>query len=580
MAEHPAFEPAPKITADRRITLATGLQLPRRLVFLLLAWLLSTAVIGELVLALAETVPGRGEPADWSTSLLYQQPVAEIVASRLPHTLLLLGVALGLALVLALILALLAMLVHHLEQSQSAGPLGSVLKGLGRIPTFAVASLPAWGLGVVLVYFLAFRLQLLPAVGMVSTTGPDAGTLADRLRHLVLPVVTLAAFPTVATAQAIAREVTLPRTKGGWRIWLGGLFRALGTLLGQIGGVVGAAVLVETAFAWPGLGRTVVEAVVRGDASLLLGMLKALAVFILVGRAAAELFRWLEGLVREEPVPAAPSRWRKTARAIYVVVALALLLVPLGLAAAGAFTSPNAVLYENPTSRMQGPMAGHPWGTDTQGRDVRARVLRGTMISLAAAVMGAVLATFVGGGYGALVGFLASRRTLLTESLADVLLWTADVALFLPAVPTVLIVASLIPTSASAATAVNWEPVFGAVGIALLPRAMRAGQALWLGRSPTQKGGILDGLGALFLGTILFGLGLVVTMSYVGVGVQTPMPALGSLLREGMNLLRTNPAALLAPLFVLWACTVALYFAADALIGYFQDKGVLARLNE
>jgi ABC-type dipeptide/oligopeptide/nickel transport system permease subunit len=202
------------------------------------------------------------------------------------------------------------------------------------------------------------------------------------------------------------------------------------------------------------------------------------------------------------------------------------------------------------------------------------------MISLAAAVMGAVLATFVGGGYGALVGYLVSRGTLLTESLADVLLWMADVMLFVPAVPTVLIVVRLIPFSASAPAAVNWVPVFGAVAIALLPRVMRAGQALWLGRAPTQKGGILDGLGALFLGSILFSLGLVVTMDYVGVGIQPPMPSLGSLLREGMNLLQSNPAALLAPLFVLWACVVALYFAADALIGYFQDKGILAHLNE
>ena len=106
------------------------------------------------------------------------------------------------------------------------------------------------------------------------------------------------------------------------------------------------------------------------------------------------------------------------------------------------------------------------------------------------------------------------------------------------------------------------------------------GRTLWLGRSPGQQGGMLDGLGALFLGTSLFGLGLVVTMSYVGKGIQPPMPALGSLLRDGMNLLQSNPTALLAPLFVLWACVVALYFAADALIGYFQDKGVFARLNE
>jgi ABC-type dipeptide/oligopeptide/nickel transport system permease component/ABC-type dipeptide/oligopeptide/nickel transport system permease subunit len=577
MAEFSTSDPTPTTTAKARITLAAGLQLPRRLVLLPLAWALSGVVIGVLMAALANLLPG-GEPADWTVSVAQKRPVVEIVAERLPNTLLLLGTALVFALVLALALALLAVLAHRLESS--TGPLGSVLKGLGRLLSFSLAALPAWGLGVVLVYFLVFRLQLFPAVGMVSTTGADAGTLADRLQHLVLPVVTLAAFPAVATAQAIAREVTLPRTKGRFRLWLLGLLRALGTLLGQIGGLIGAAVMVETVFAWPGLGRAVIEGILRKDYPLVLGMLTTLSLFILVGRLLAELFRWLERLVREEPLHTELSPWRQNARKAYVVIALVLLLIPLGLAVAGAFSNPAAVLATNPANRNQGPTDGYPLGTDTQGRDIQARVLRGAMVSLAAAVGGAVLAVVVGGGYGALAGYLASQRTLLAESLADVLLWPADVALFLPAVPAALIAAQLLPPSAGAPTDIIWLPLLATVAIALLPRTIRAGQALWLGQSPEQKSAPLDGLGALVLGAAMFGMGLVVTLDYVGLGISPPTPALGSQLREGMNLLQINPLALLAPLVVLWVCTVTFYFAADALLGYFQDKGAMARLNE
>jgi len=576
MAEYPASEAVSPTVAGGRLPLAAVLQLPRRVVLLVLAWVLSRVIIGGLVAGLAGAQPGGAAAVNWAVSRV-QNPmlVAEIVAERLPNTLLLVGAAMGLALALALILALVAVLVHRLEDR--AGPLGSVLKGLGRIVCFAPAALPAWGLGVVLVYFLAFRWQLLPAVGM-ATVG-EAPNAADTLRHLGLPALALAALPAVATAQAAARELTLPRAPGGARRGPAGLLRALGTLLGQSGGVVGAAVLVETAFAWPGLGRAVAEGLLRKDYPVLLGALTALTLFILVGRLAAELFRWLERLVRKEPEPAAPAPWRLRARKVYVVAALGLLLVPFGLAAAGVFSSPEAVLRTDTAVRSQEPSPEHPWGTDAQGRDIQARVLRGTLLSLSAAVIGAIGAVLVGGGYGVLAGYLSSQRTLLGESLSDVLLWPADVALYLPALPAALLVARRLP-AADAPTEVNWLPVLGAVALALLPRTIRAAQTLWLGRAPGQTGALLDGLGALFAGAVLFGLGIGATVDYVGVGMQPPTPALGSLLRDGMNALQTNVVALWAPLLALWACALALYLAADALIGYFQEKTVLARLNE
>jgi peptide/nickel transport system permease protein len=558
--------------------LAAWLQFPRRLVLLLLAWALSSVIIKTLVSSLVAAPSLSRGTIDWTLSLAEKRAVADIVAERLPNTLLLVGVALGLALILALALAVVAAGVHRLESR--AGPLGSVLKGLGRLLTFAPAALPAWGLAVVFLYLLVFQLRLLPAVGLVSSSGPGAGGFVDRVRHLVLPAAALAAFPAVATAQSIAREVTLLRTQGGLRLWLTGLLRGLGTLLGQAGGILGAAVVVEIGFAWPGLGRTLVESLLRSDLPVVLGVLLACAVFILVGRIAAELFRWLERLVREEPVPGGAFPRQQRAHRVYVVVALALLLVPLGLAAVGAFSDVNAVLRTDTASINQGPSASHPLGTDTLGRDIMARVFRGVLVSLAAAVIAALAATFVGGAYGALAGFVASRRTLLAESLADVLLWPADVMLFMPAVAVALIVAQMLNTPLSRGADVNWLPVLCALAIALLPRVFRAAQTLWLGRAEEHKGALLDGVGAVFLSAILLGLGLVVTLDHVGLGIQPPTPTLGGLIREGTNFLRLTPLALLAPGIALWACATALYFAADALIGYFQDKGVLARLNE
>jgi len=114
------------------------------------------------------------------------------------------------------------------------------------------------------------------------------------------------------------------------------------------------------------------DAAMRHDYPLLVGVIGACAGLILAGRLAAELFRWLERLMR---LPAStqlePSSWRKTARVIWVVVALALLLAPLALAIAGLTVSPDAALKTDVQARLQPPSTKHLWGTDSMGRDCK-----------------------------------------------------------------------------------------------------------------------------------------------------------------------------------------------------------------
>ncbi len=119
-----------------------------------------------------------------------------------------------------------------------------------------------------------------------------------------------------------------------------------------------------------------------------------------------------------------------------------------------------------------------------------------------------------------------------------------------------------------------------AVRVGLEARAVRAAQTLWLVRGQEPRGTPLDGVGALFLGIALAALGLGATVDYVGLGIVPPTPALGSLIRDGMSILRANMAAVMAPTIALAAVGLALYLAADALIGYFAEKGVLTRMDE
>jgi len=568
------------VSGERQERLAAWVQFPRRVALLLVAFTLASSLVVALrgpLLRAAGGPPIPGQEPDWSVSWMTQMPVTTVIGERLPNTLLLLGVALLLALPLAYAVAIVAVLVHKLEEK--TGWPGSVLKGLGRLSVFVAAATPVFCVAMALMWVFAIRLKLLPIVGMLAPSGP--GGLGDRVNHLVLPVLALALLPAALTAQAVARATTLPRERGGARLWLTGLFEGLGVCLGQIGGLLSATVLVEGIFSWPGTGRLALEAALRRDYPVLLGVLSLYVVMILVGRLAAELFRWLERLVRAPVRHQPPTPWRKTAHRLWTVIALALLLLPVGLAAAGLTIDTESALQTNPEARIEPPSAQHPWGTDTLGRDLQARVLRGALVTLGTAALAAGTVLLSGGLLGALVGFLASRRTWWAESVADLLLLPADALLFIPAVPGAMVMMMLLPRTAGPARA-TWVWLGLVCAVALLPRAVRVYQTLWTA-APEQRRGLALGLagpGVLFVGTLFAGLGLVAALDFLGFGVQPPTPSLGAVLSEALRLLPISPHGLWVAGAALGACAFACFTAADALVGLFYSKEPLARLNE
>ncbi|MBU0704752.1 MAG: hypothetical protein KKC18_12900 [Chloroflexi bacterium] len=562
---------------ERQARIATWLQFPRRVVLLLLAFGIAQGFIVGLRVPLGAMAGGLlpgGREVGWSFSWTMQRSVIEIIRERLPNTLLLVMAALLLAALLALVAVLVTVLVHWLKER--AGTLGSILEGMGRLLAFGGGSAPVICVGLLLILAFAIQLQWLPAFGMMGLAG--SGGLGDRLSHLILPAVTLALLPALLTGQAVAREVTLPREgSGGYRLWLQGLFKGLGVLLGQMGGLLGASAMVETVFAWPGMGRITIEMMMRQDYPVLLGALSTYAGLVLVGRLAAELFHWLERLVRVPLLspPPAPASWHKTARRVWVILALVLLLAPLGVAVAGLTVDTDEALQMDVEHVGEAPSDEHPWGTDRLGRDVQARVLLGGALTLGTTGGVAVLLLILAGPGGAVTGYLASRREWWSESLADLLLFPADVLLFIPAILAVLLSPVLVGEPGLAAAGL-------AVVVALLPRAVRFCQSLWPA-APEQRKGLMLGVvgpGALFLGSLFGGLVLLSALNFIGLGVQPPTPSLGGAIQEGMRMLRGGAVGATRAGVVLWACAFALYTAADALVGFFHTKDVMARLNE
>jgi len=195
---------------------------------------------------------------NFGESLRFIKPAAPLVYSALPATLALAAAALLLALALALPLGLLAGMRR-----------GSVLDGAAIVLATLGQSVPYFWLGILLIMAFAVRLQWLPAFG------------SESWRHLILPALTLAMTPMARIARIVragmvevltqdyirtARAKGLPGGAIVLRHALPNLAIPLVTILAlDFGTLLGGAVVTETIFAWPGVGRLVVQAIQSRD---------------------------------------------------------------------------------------------------------------------------------------------------------------------------------------------------------------------------------------------------------------------------------------------------------------------------
>jgi peptide/nickel transport system permease protein len=228
---------------------------------------------------------------DWGTSYLTGEPVTRTILEHLGPTLELTLVAVLMALVVAV----------------PAGVAASVRPDswFDRISSglaFAGISFPSFWLGIMLILLFASYLRWLPVEGIAGVTG---GGLGDRLRHLILPAVTLAStqiasllrFTRSSMLEAIQQEyVRTARAKGLpervviYRHALRNALLPVVTVLGlSLSFVVGGAVLVETVFAWPGVGQLAVQSVFSRDYPVIMGVNVMIAVVVIVGNLVTDL---------------------------------------------------------------------------------------------------------------------------------------------------------------------------------------------------------------------------------------------------------------------------------------------------
>ncbi|MGE5115615.1 MAG: ABC transporter permease [Betaproteobacteria bacterium] len=226
---------------------------------------------------------------DLGHSYFFNLPVTGLIAERLPATLLLVLSAVLFAFLVGTTLGVLA----------SRRPNGALSQMITVLSLVGFAA-PVFWTGMMLVILFAAVLPIFPVAGMrnVDASGGGLADVVDVLHHLVLPALTLALvylaqYSRLARASMLdvlgADYIRTARAKGLadrvvlYKHALRNAVLPVVTMLGlQFGNVIAGAILVETVFNWPGLGRLAFESVLRRDYPTILGVLLFSSIVVVV----------------------------------------------------------------------------------------------------------------------------------------------------------------------------------------------------------------------------------------------------------------------------------------------------------
>lgn len=237
----------------------------------------------------------------------FNASVVDIIMARLPNTVLLMVTALSLALAIGVALG-----------SVMAAFAGRWLDRVLSVVVLLLYSMPGFWVGLMAIVLFSVKLGWLPSDGNASLGVDLAGLpmIGDRLAHLVLPALALASFfvavyarltraamlevqrqDFMRTAQAKGLHPFLIQLRHALRNALIPVTTVAGIHLGNL---LGGAVVVETLFSWPGMGRLALEAVLARDFSVLLGVLLLSSLLVIVANVAVDLLHaWLDPRIGE-----------------------------------------------------------------------------------------------------------------------------------------------------------------------------------------------------------------------------------------------------------------------------------------
>ena len=279
-----AYEGNPEFTEADRLRLEHAFGLDRPLPLQYLSWLASFVRL------------------DWGWSFASHQPVLTLIGERLPNTIYLMGTVFVVVLLLAIPIGVLTALKQY-----------SWFDHIVTGTTFTFLSTPTFWLGLLLIILFGLQLRWLPLGGM-ATPGQEFD-VGDRLRHLVLPVATIALvqvgshvrFLRASMLETIGQDyMRTARAKGlGERIVV--MRHALKNAAIPLVTIIAldmpelfvGALVTEQIFGWPGMGRLFWDAATRSDYPVLQGILAVSSTLIVLANLFADvMYGWLDPRIR------------------------------------------------------------------------------------------------------------------------------------------------------------------------------------------------------------------------------------------------------------------------------------------
>lgn len=234
---------------------------------------------------------------DLGRSIVDRRDVAQRIFEKLPNTFALNAIAFVLAAIIGIPIGL-----------WSARHSGKFAEQSSALIFFLLYSLPTFWVALLLMHYLSVRLDLLPLFGMTSSSHElltPFGRLADRGRHMILPVICLTyaqlaifvRFSKSAVSEVIRQDfITAARARGAgestllWRHAFRNALIPLVTLLGlSVPYLISGSVIVEQMFQWDGIGRLYFEAILTRDYPTVMGLTVVTAVVTLLASVIADL---------------------------------------------------------------------------------------------------------------------------------------------------------------------------------------------------------------------------------------------------------------------------------------------------
>lgn len=264
--------------------------------------------------------------------------------------------------------------------------------------------------------------------------------------------------------------------------------------------------------------------------------------------------------------------WKRLKRSKTAVLGIVLIAIFLGM----ALFAPVIADYEgqalkiNVMERLQGPSADHIFGTDEFGRDIFARVVYGTRISLFVGIISVSIALSIGGFLGAIAGYYGGKIDNVIMRVLDVIL----------AVPTILLAITIV--ASLGASMIN---LMIAVGISNIPGFARIVRASVLSVKDQEFIEAAKAIGAkdyiiilkhvlpnsmapiIVYATLKVATAIMATasLSFIGLGVQPPTPEWGSMLAGGRQYIRDQMYIVMYPGLAIVLTVLSLNLIGDGL---------------